>query len=308
MTRAGMPAPSAAAQPKPTTAGRPEEPAPFVVRGPREPATPLVFATPHSGRLYPPDLMRDAALSALDMRRSEDAFVDDLIACAADYGAAVFEAVYARAYVDLNRDPLELDPVLFDAPLPAEARTQTARVAAGLGAVARVVGEGREIYRSKLPVAEGHRRIAEIHAPYHQALAACVEAARARHGLCVLIDWHSMPSAASKAEARRGRPRPDVVLGDRHGQSCSRGLTNTVRRALEAAGYAVGVNSPYAGGWTTQTYGRPREGVHALQIELDRRLYLDETRLEPGPGFESLRGDLDRFIEAMARTDWAKAL
>jgi N-formylglutamate amidohydrolase len=299
---------SEVALPAPSPSPDGEAPAPVRVREPVAAEAPIVFATPHSGRLYPADMMADAALSPLEMRRSEDAFVDDLIGRAPEFGVAVVEAVYARAYVDLNRDPLELDPVLIADPLPAHARTQTARVAAGLGAVARVVGEGREIYRRKLPYAEAERRIAEIHQPYHQALADRIQAVKARHGVCVLVDWHSMPSAAARAEARRGRPRPDMVLGDRHGQSCSRSLTNAIRRRLEASGYAVGVNSPYAGGWTTQTYGRPREGVHAIQIELDRRLYLDEARLEPGSGFDGLRADLERLIEALARGDWRVVL
>lgn len=292
------------ATPAPESSPEHERPPPVRVREPSAAEAPLVFATPHSGRLYPPDMTAKAVLTPLEMRRSEDAFVDTLIAAAPEVGVAVVEAVYARAYVDLNRDPLELDPVLIEDPLPAHARTQTARVAAGLGAVARVVGEGREIYRGKLSYAEAERRIAEVHQPYHAALAERVKAVRARHGVCVLVDWHSMPSAASRAEARRGRPRPDVVLGDRHGQSCSRALTNAVRRRLEACGYAVGVNSPYAGGWTTQTYGRPRDGVHAIQIELDRRLYMDEARLEPGEGFDALRADLERVIEGLAATDW----
>src|SRR5262249_38603192 len=129
-----------------------------------------------------------------------------------------------------------------------------------------------------------------------------------KFGLAVLIDWHSMPSAASRSEAQRGRARPDVVLGDRHGSSCGRRLTLAVRRALEAMGYVVGMNAPYAGGFTTETYGRPREGVHVLQVEIDRAAYLDEDRLEPSAGFVRVRRDLERLTNDLLATDWATSL
>lgn len=309
-----MSAPSAALKPWP--AREPFVPADdeadrapaVVVRAPTGPSAPLVFASPHSGRLYPRALLDEGLLDGVAIRRSEDAFVDTLIAGATACGATVVEAVYARAYVDVNRDPWELDPLMFVDDLPASARSQTARVAAGLGAVPRVVGEGQEIYRRKLRWAEAQSRLDAVHRPYHAALNAAVEETVGRHGVCVLIDWHSMPSAAARAEARRGRPRPDVVLGDRHGQSCARLVTETTRRLLEGSGYAVGVNSPYAGGWTTQTYGRPGGRVHALQIELDRRLYMHEGRLEPGPDFDAVRGDIERLSAALAAVDWPARL
>jgi len=282
----------------------PQAEPPFVLRRPAEP-TPLVFASPHSGRRYPDDLLAASALDDRAIRKSEDAFVDDLIEAAVDHGAAVIACSVARAYVDVNREPWELDPAMFEDDLPPFARAQTARVQAGLGSIARVVAEGQEIYARKLTFAEAETRIDAVHRPYHEALSALIAEAKARFGTAVLIDWHSMPSAAGRAESRRGRAKPDVVLGDRHGEACAKPLSDLVRRELEAAGYVVAMNSPYAGGWTTQTYGRPRDGVHALQIELDRGLYLDERRVEPGSGFAALKADLERLFAALARTDWS---
>lgn len=281
---------------------------PFEVRRGERLATPLIFASPHSGRDYPKPLLDASALDPLAIRRSEDAFVDQLIEGAADRGIALLLCRRARVWVDVNREAWELDPSMFDEPLPAFARCQTARVAAGLGSIARVVSEGQEIYARKLTFEEARRRIEEVHEPYHRALAGLIAEARDQFGVAVLVDWHSMPSAASRAQARRSRSKPDFVLGDRHGAACARPLTQLVRRALEAAGHAVALNAPYAGGFTTQTYGRPGEGVHTLQVEIDRGLYLDEARLEPSEGFPRLKADLDALFHKLADADWVAAL
>ncbi|HEX7886227.1 MAG TPA: N-formylglutamate amidohydrolase [Phenylobacterium sp.] len=267
------------------------------------PPTPLVFASPHSGRLYPEDMMSAAALDAISIRRSEDAFVDDLIAQAPDHGAAVITASIARAYIDLNREPFELDPAMFSDQLPEFARARTARVAAGLGAIARVVSEGQEIYRRKLTFAEARRRIEGAHRPYHEALSGLIAEARAAHGFAILVDWHSMPAAAAKAA---GRDRPcDIVLGDRFGAACAGVLPMRVERELEAMGYRVTRNMPYAGGYTTEHYGQPHRQAHALQIEINRGLYLDEATLSPTSGFESLRANVERLTRALAVADWS---
>jgi N-formylglutamate amidohydrolase len=280
----------------------------FEVRRPATLATPLIFASPHSGRIYPDSLTRASALDALSIRRSEDAFVDELISGGFERGVAGVLCRTARVFVDVNRDPWELDPAMFRDPLPAHARSQTPRVAAGLGSIAKVVGEGREVYARKLSLAEGEARIEAVHRPYHAALAALLEEAKAKFGMAVLIDWHSMPSAAGRSETRRGRARPDMVLGDRHGAACARPLTQTARRALETMGYVVAQNTPYAGGWTTQTYGAPAGGVHALQVEIDRSLYLNETTLERTEGFKRLQRDLDRLFDTLTGIDWSRAL
>jgi len=288
----------------------------FNLRLPREPAEALVFASPHSGRDYPAELMAAAALDAAAIRRSEDAFVDELIASGPAHGAAVITARYARAFIDVNREAYELDPAMFEDELPAFAKARTARVAAGLGSIARVVGEGQEIYRRKLTFAEARRRIEGAHRPYHEALAGLVAQARARHGRAVLIDWHSMPSAASAlgaapsgpaALADRTRRGCDMVLGDRFGSACAPELTRLVERELEAMGYRVARNAPYAGGYTTEFYGRPAEGVHALQIEINRAVYLDESALQPAAGFERLKRDIERLTRILAR-DWRRIL
>ena len=276
-----------------------------VVRaGPKgAPPTPLVFASPHSGRIYPPDMMSAAALDAVSIRRSEDAFVDDLIAQAPDHGAALITAQVARAYIDLNREPFELDASMFADELPAFARARTARVAAGLGAIARVVSEGQEIYSRKLTFAEARGRIDGAHRPYHAALGGLIAEAQAAHGFAILVDWHSMPSAAAKGG---GRDRPcDMVLGDRFGAACAGLVPTRVERELEALGYRVARNTPYAGGYTTEHYGRPHKRVHALQVEINRALYLDEATVSPTSGFERLRGHIEHLTQALATADWS---
>ncbi len=286
----------------------PEGSEPFELRRRPELSTPLVFASPHSGRIYPQALLSASALDGHALRRSEDALVDELIAPAFERGVAGVLCRMARVYVDVNRDAWELDPAMFAGRLPAYARSQSARVAAGLGTVARVVGEGQEVYARKLSFAEVKARIEAVHRPYHKALNGLLGEARRKFGVAVLIDWHSMPSAASRSEAQRGRARPDIVLGDRHGAACGRRLSQSVRGALEALGYVVGMNTPYAGGYTTETYGRPHGGYHALQVEIDRSLYLDEARLEPSAGFPRLKQDLEAVVDTLLETDWRAAL
>lgn len=279
----------------------------FEVRRPlpagQAPPTPLVFASPHSGRLYPDDMMAAAALDAQSIRRSEDVFVDDLISRAPDFGVATITARYARAYIDLNREAFELDPGMFADELPEFARARTARVAAGLGAIARVVSEGQEIYARKLTFAEARARIESAHRPYHETLASLIAEAHATHGYAILVDWHSMPAAAARTG---GRDRPcDMVLGDRFGAACAGLLTARVERELEALGYRVARNTPYAGGYTTEHYGRPARRTHALQIEINRALYVDEARLTPTAGFERLKADIEGVTRALAAADWS---
>ena len=279
----------------------------FVLGLPEGPAEALVFASPHSGRDYPAELMAAAALDSAAIRRAEDAFVDELIAGAPAHGASTISARYARAFIDVNREAYELDPGMFEDELPPFAKGRTARVAAGLGSIAKVVGEGQEIYRRKLTFAEARRRIEGAHRPYHQALAELVNAARSRHGRAVLIDWHSMPSAASSIAPGPSRAGCDMVLGDRFGSACAPELTRLVERELEAMGYRVARNAPYAGGYTTEFYGRPAEGVDGLQVEINRAAYLDESSLTPTTGFERLKRDVDRLTRILAR-EWRKIL
>lgn len=278
---------------------------PFVIHRPEAgAASPLVFASPHSGRLYPLDMMAASVLDAAAIRRSEDAYVDDLIAGAAAQGAAVIQAAYARAYIDVNREPYELDASMFEDELPDFARRRTARVAAGLGSIARIVAEGQEIYGRKLTFADARRRIEEVHQPYHAALRGLLDEARARFGGAVLIDWHSMPAAAARTLGQSGDASSpgacDLVLGDRFGAACTPALTVLAERTFEAMGYKVARNAPYAGGYTTQLYGKPQAGVQALQIEINRSLYLNETTLERHAGFDLLKQDLQRVFAVLS--------
>ena len=277
---------------------------PFEIRRPVAGTSPLVFASPHSGRVYPAEMMAASALDTETIRRSEDAFVDDLIAAAANHGASLLLARLARAYIDVNREPYELDPAMFEGELPDFVRGRTARVAAGLGSIARIVSEGQEIYARKLTFEEAKGRIEAAHRPYHEALAGLLDRAREAHGLAILIDWHSMPSAAA-AQGRSGKGC-DLVLGDRFGASCSPLLTRLVEQQLEAMGYRTARNAPYAGGYTTEHYGKPAKGIHALQIEINRSLYLDEETMQPTEGLKRLAGDIERLTQALAQADWGK--
>ncbi len=276
---------------------------PFTLVRPARLSTPLVFACPHSGRFYPEAMLAASALDTAAIRRSEDAFVDGLIGSALEFGVPLISACYARAYIDVNREPYELDQAMFEDELPPFACARTARVAAGLGSIARVVAEGQEIYRGKLLFGDAERRIDDVHRPYHAALKALLDEARAAFGVAILIDWHSMPSAA----AGSGRtPAPDLVLGDRFGAACSRLVTGAWERELTALGYRVARNAPYAGGFTTEFYGKPERGVHALQIEINRGLYLDEARVERGAGFDGVEQDLRRVFARLAAADWSR--
>jgi N-formylglutamate amidohydrolase len=273
------------------------EPA-FDLRRPAGVATPLVFASPHSGRLYPRDLMEASALGAHAIRRSEDAWVDALLEGAEDLGVHVLSARFARAYLDVNREPSELDAAMFEDEPPPFALSRTPRVAAGLGAIARVVAEGQEIYARKLSFSEASGRIETVHRPYHAALGALLHELRSTFGCVALVDWHSMPSAAAR-DLRRGRSA-DVVLGDRFGASCAPGLTSLAEAELRRLGYQVARNAPYAGGYTTELYGEPAAATHVLQVEINRALYLDEAQVRPSSGFARLRADLQAFSAVLA--------
>jgi N-formylglutamate amidohydrolase len=265
----------------------------------REPVgtpVPLVLSSPHSGAYYPRDFVEASPLELAALRKSEDCYVDELFGDGPDHGAPLLRALYPRAYVDVNREPYELDPDMFEQPLPAFVNTTSARVAAGLGTIARIVGNRREIYRGKLSFAEAERRITGVHKPYHQALRALVARARQQFGFCILLDCHSMPSSGLPMDPDGDGRAVDIVLGDRNRASCHGALPDAVHSYLSAAGYNVIRNNPYAGGYTTHHYGDPAGGIHALQIEINRAIYMDETTLQRRPGFAQLRNDLSRLI------------
>ncbi len=262
---------------------------PYIVSAPEIPVAPFVLCSPHSGRTYPRSFVDLSRLSPLSLRKSEDCFVDDLFAPVAAIGVPLIAARFPRAFLDVNREPYALDPELFVDPLPDYANTQSVRVAGGLGTIARIVADGEEIYRHKLPLSAGLTRVEHLYVPFHTALRDLIEATRARFGYAILIDCHSMPSASM---APAGGPRPDVVLGDRFGASADSRITRFLKDALTALDYEVHMNRPYAGGYITEHYGRPSRDVHAVQIEINRGLYLDEVSLRPTAGFSELQRDL----------------
>lgn len=274
---------------------------PFVVRGPAVQRVPFVFNSPHSGRFYPPRFLAMSRLDPVAIRRSEDCYVDELFASAVALGAPMLAANFPRAYLDANREPWELDPKMFADALPAHVNARSARVAGGLGTVPRLVGEGQEIYAGKLPAAEGFERIERIYKPYHEMLKRLLTATHARFGHAVLIDCHSMPASIRVGDSGM---RPDFIIGDRFGVSCSPGLTEAAIRILTMQGYTVAHNKPYAGGFITEHYGRPARGLHALQIEVNRGLYMDERTLGRVAGFDRLARDLASFVaDIMAMPD-----
>ena len=277
--------------------------APLEIRQPVRQTLPLVLSSPHSGLDYPADFVAASRLDPIALRRSEDSFVDELFAAAPELGAPLIRALFPRAYIDPNREPYELDPAMFDGPLPSYCNTTSPRVMAGLGTIARIVATGADIYARKLGVAEGLERIERCYRPYHRDLAALIEERRRRFGHAVLIDCHSMPSVGGPFDFDAGRRRADIILGDGHGRSCAAVVVDTVTRLLRGQGYRVGHNVPYAGAFTTQHYGRPDEGVHALQIEINRDLYMDERSYTRTPGLARLAADMRPLAAALAGLD-----
>ncbi len=256
-----------------------------------------VFNSPHSGRDYPESLRASSRLSWLQLRSSEDAFVDDLFGTAPEFGAPLLAARVPRACVDLNRAADELDPALI---VGASRRTTSPRITAGLGVIPRVVAEGRVIIEGKLSFAEAEERLATYYRPYHDKLGQLLAGQRARFGQAILIDCHSMPhDAVAAAPLIWGRP-PNIVLGDRFGAACDRWLIDAATDAFRDAGFTVARNAPFAGGYITQRYGRPRERIHALQIEIDRSLYMNEARIEPNGDYDAVKGMIRQVIATLS--------
>lgn len=272
---------------------------PFEVAEPAALSGPVVCNSPHSGRSYPSRFLAQSRLDLATLRRSEDTFVDELFADAVKFGVPMMRAHFPRAFLDVNREPYELDPRMFEGRLPTFANTRSLRVAGGLGTIARVVGDAREIYDRRLPVEEALGRIELYYKPYHRALRRIIVNAQRKYGAAVLIDCHSMPS---NANGRDERPRADIVLGDRYGTSCAASVTDVIEESLCQSGYSVLRNKPYAGGFITEHYGDPAAGLHAVQIEVNRALYMDEREYRKTPRFEAVRTDLGRMIARLAQT------
>ncbi|HXC29379.1 MAG TPA: N-formylglutamate amidohydrolase [Stellaceae bacterium] len=272
---------------------------PLDLRRPAAQLLPLVVASPHSGSDYPSEFVAASRLDPMTLRRSEDAFVDEIFAAAPGLGAPMLAARFPRAYLDVNREAWELDPTMFADVLPDYVNARSPRVRMGLGTIARVVASGEEIYGGKLSFADAQERIETLYHPYHTALARLVEETTANFGFCLVVDCHSMPSGA---HGNAGREPADIVLGDCHGAACAPQIVESARRYLMRRGFAVAVNAPYAGGFTTGHYGRPRRGRHALQVEINRAIYMDERNYDRRPGFDQLSEEMAGLIARLGET------
>jgi N-formylglutamate amidohydrolase len=277
----------------------------FRLKHPETGPAAVLFNSPHSGAFYPQSFLSASRLDAMALRRSEDVDVDALFSHVLAVGGSLMQVAFPRAYIDVNREPYELDPRMFSDRLPVFANTKSLRVASGLGTIPRTVGDGQDIYRAPLTLDEALQRIEMLYKPYHRALARALITAQRRHGVAVLVDCHSMPSAAV---GRSENLYCDVVIGDRFGTSADPSIPDCIEASLRNLGYVVARNRPYAGGYITEHYGNPDSGVHAVQIEINRGIYLDERRLERLAGFESLQrhltimaGKLIAFIDAEHR-------
>jgi N-formylglutamate amidohydrolase len=270
---------------------------PFEVIEPAHWRGAVLFNSPHSGRVYPREFLLSSRLDLSTLRRSEDSFVDELTLGVVKRGYPLMRAHFPRCYVDVNREPYELDPRMFDGRLPSFANTRSMRVAGGLGTVARVVGDAQEIYDQRISVDDALRRIENLYKPYHRALRRLFSRVHREFGAAMLIDCHSMPSSTGPKD---DRPRADVVLGDRYGTSCVAAVSETIESTLRELGYAVSRNKPYAGGFITEHYGNPAAGLHALQLEINRGLYMDERRFEHSANFDRLAGDLETLADRLA--------
>ena len=269
---------------------------PYEVLEPAGTAGPVLFNSPHSGSTYPRDFLAASRLDMSTLRRSEDSFVDELIAGVVERGFPLMHAHFPRCFVDVNREPYELDPRMFEGRLPSFANTRSMRVAGGLGTVARVVGDAQEIYDQRIPVDDALRRIESLYKPYHRSLRRLFTKLHRNFGAAVLVDCHSMPSTAGHKDER---PRPEFVLGDRYGTSCVGVVSETVEQTLRSLGYSVSRNKPYAGGFITEHYGNPAAGLHAIQLEINRALYMDERRYERSSQFARLAADLEALASRL---------
>ncbi|HEX5508408.1 MAG TPA: N-formylglutamate amidohydrolase [Pseudolabrys sp.] len=267
---------------------------PFEILEPIRTGGPVMFNSPHSGATYLREFLSASRLEIGALRRSEDSFVDQLVAGVVARGYPMMRAHFPRCFVDVNREPYELDPRMFEGRLPSFANTRSMRVAGGLGTVARVVGDAQEIYEQRIPIDDALRRIESLYKPYHRALRSLFTRLHRDFGAAVLVDCHSMPSNTGHKD---DRPRPEFVLGDRYGTSCVGVVAETVENTLRSLGYTVSRNKPYAGGFITEHYGNPAVGLHAIQLEINRALYMDERTYARSPGFAALAADLEKMAQ-----------
>ncbi|HEX8400127.1 MAG TPA: N-formylglutamate amidohydrolase [Allosphingosinicella sp.] len=274
----------------------PQHEPPFLRVGPQAPQSPVVLSVPHAGRAYAPDLLGASRVPMATLELLEDRLVDRLVWRAIAGGASALIALRPRAEIDLNRDEREIDPAMVAPPPSSRALIQSQRTRGGLGLVpSRIAGAGA-IWNRRLPAGELARRIAQVHRPYHDALARLLEETRNRFGIAILLDCHSMPPRSGGSPAEQA----GIVLGDLYGTSIAPEYVDVAGTAARRFGFKVARNEPYAGGYVTQRHGRPAEGVHALQLEVDRSLYLDEGLRDLGSGFDTIAGLIAAIASALA--------
>ncbi|SFR51334.1 N-formylglutamate amidohydrolase [Yoonia tamlensis] len=269
----------------------------FKITRPSHRSTSVVFASPHSGRAYAPAFLDQIDIDATTIRSSEDAFVDHLFAAAPEFGAPFIQACAPRAFVDLNRGADELDPALI---ADLKRKPQNPRVASGLGVIPRVVANGRHIYRGKISLAQAHARIANYWYPYHDNLQTLLDESNRMFGQSVLIDCHSMPHEALTSMSTKNTTYPDIVLGDRFGSTAAPFVVDQVERAFAEAGFRVARNAPFAGAYIVQRYGHPARSQHAIQVEIDRGIYMNEHTLTPKPDFAHIQAVISGVIAQIA--------
>jgi N-formylglutamate deformylase len=270
----------------------------FEIVEPAEWRAPVIFNSPHSGSTYPDEFLTASRIDLPQLRRSEDSFMDELIGHLSGRGFPTVRVNFPRSYVDVNREPYELDPRMFTGRLPSFANTRSMRVAGGLGTIPRVVGDGQEIYRDRILVDDALARIETLYKPYHRALRRLINKVHQMFGTVVLVDCHSMPSVGVSRDEPR---RPDIVIGDRYGTSCTPLLPDRVEETMTGLGYSIGRNKPYAGGFITEHYGNPASGLHTVQLELNRAIYMDERRRERSPRFAQVAADFTTLADALAK-------
>lgn len=269
---------------------------PFRIIRPQQQSVPFFFNSPHSGRSYPISFLQMSVLDDFDIRLSEDRYVDVIFGSAPQFGAPLMLADFPRAYLDVNRQANELDPHMFNGALPTYMSKTSPRVAAGLGIIPKLVAQGKNIYSGRIAVDEALQRINTIYHPYHACLDYELQQIKSKFGYAILIDCHSMPGHLRFFQGIR---QPDFVLGDVYGRSCSSHINQLAAQLLTEMGYYVQCNQPYAGGFITINYGRPLHMLHALQIEINRNLYLDPETLELNSGFDALKKNMSFFIEQL---------
>ena len=273
-----------------------EDQAALDIHAPDRQTLPLVLNSPHSGACYPEAFLDASRLNNQRIRRSEDTFVDELFLDATHHGLPLLAARFPRVYLDVNREPYELDPKMFKGKLPPYANVRSVRVAGGLGTIARVVSASEEIYREPLQVDDALKRIETLYKPYHSTLRRLLAQTHVKFGAALLVDCHSMPSNVRGFE---GPILPDVIIGDRFGKSCDDELVGHIVDYLTNTGLTVTRNKPYAGGFITEHYGRPQRGLHAVQIEINRALYMDEAAFTKTTNFAHLADIMSGLIASL---------